>query len=70
MGRGYFLRNDFEKAKDALEESLKLSPQQVRNYTDLALALEAMGEDDAAEKVLQQGVKAVKPWRSPMSRQV
>jgi tetratricopeptide (TPR) repeat protein len=57
MGRGYFLRNDFEKAKDAFEESLKLSPQHVRTYTNLALTLEAMGNDDAAEKVLRQGVK-------------
>jgi tetratricopeptide (TPR) repeat protein len=57
MGRGYCLRNDFEKAKDAFEKSLKLSPQQVRNYTNLALALEGLGEDDAAEKVLRQGVK-------------
>jgi tetratricopeptide (TPR) repeat protein len=65
MGRGYFLRNDFEKAKDAFEESLKLSPQQVRNYTNLALALEAMGEDDAAEKVLKQGVKVGQSLAQP-----
>ena len=57
IGRGYFSRNDFEKAQNAFEESLKRSPQQVRNYTNLALALEAMNQDDAAEKVLQEGTQ-------------
>ena len=65
MGRGYFLRNDFEKAQAAFEQSLKFSPQQVRNYTHLALALEARGEDDAAEKVLQQGAKVGEALERP-----
>jgi tetratricopeptide (TPR) repeat protein len=65
MGRGYLLRNDFEKAQEAFEQSLKFSPQQVRNYTNLALALEAMSEDDAAEKVLQQGTKVGEALERP-----
>jgi len=65
MGRGYFKRNDFEKAKDAFQESLHLGPQQVRTYTNLALTMEAMAEDDAAEKVLQQGVKVGEALAQP-----
>jgi tetratricopeptide (TPR) repeat protein len=65
LGRGYFLRNDFGKAKDAFQKSLNLSPQQVRNYTNLALAAEAMGEDEAVENVLQQGVKVGESLAQP-----
>ncbi len=65
MGRGFFLRNDFEKARNAFEESLKLSPGQVRTYTSLAQTLEAMGDDDAAEKALRQGVSAGEALAQP-----
>jgi tetratricopeptide (TPR) repeat protein len=65
MGRGYFQRNDFDKARGAFEESLKLNPLQVRNYTNLALALEAMSEDDAAENVLRQGTKVGEALERP-----
>ncbi len=58
MGRGYFLRNDFKKAREAFEKSIKLSPRQVHTYTNLALTLEAMGDDNAAENILRQGVNA------------
>jgi len=57
MGRGYFLRNEFAKAKDAFETALKLSPQRIRNYENLALTREVMGDDRGAEEVLRRGVE-------------
>jgi len=57
LGRGYFLRNEFVKAKEAFEAALKLSPQRMRTYENLALTLEVMGEEAAAERTLQEGLR-------------
>lgn len=57
QGRSYFLRNEFEKAKDAFEISLKLYPQSIRAYENLALTLELSGQPAAAEKMFLRGVE-------------
>ena len=49
-------RDDFAKAATAFEHALKIDPERVRNYENLARAKDAMGDLKAAEECYKQGL--------------
>lgn len=57
LGRLYHVRNFFDKALDALQTALKLSPNDGRIREILALNYEATGDSIAAEREYQQATR-------------
>jgi len=48
LGRIHFSRTSYRLAKNEFEEAIRLDPSYVKAYDNLGLALEGMGEDNAA----------------------
>jgi superkiller protein 3 len=58
LGRAYFLRDDFPGARETFETSLRLNPQQIRGYENLALTLDLMNQAGTADETYRQGIKS------------
>jgi Flp pilus assembly protein TadD len=65
LGRLYYHKNFFEKARDHLEAALRRNPRDPRAHSYLALTLEAMGDNDKAlaehEAAVKWNAKLLKP---------
>jgi tetratricopeptide (TPR) repeat protein len=64
MGRSSFLRDDFVRARESFEKCLRLSPQQVRGYENLALTLDLLGQVKLADETYRRGVKIAQEGQS------
>jgi thioredoxin-like negative regulator of GroEL len=63
------LNKDFVGAAAKLEAAIAQAPEQAALYLELCDVLETLGQDEEAQKTLQQGRKAV-PAKDPLQRQL
>jgi tetratricopeptide (TPR) repeat protein len=68
LGRSYFLRNEFGKAREAFETAIQLNPQSVRAYENLALTLDLLDDPSGAEKSFREGVRLSRSATQPDAR--
>jgi len=54
LGRIHFTRAAYQLAKQELEEAIRLDPSYVKAYDNLGLAMEGLGDDDAALRNFQK----------------